>query len=68
MIDTVVIAVKRFRTSSKRLLLKFYCFLKLADIIHCNFNDFISFYVVFFFFFVNKNHFENGLWKVSPNI
>ena len=66
MINTVAIVVKRFRTSSKHLLLKFYCFLKLADIIHCNFNDFISFYVVFFF--INKNHFENGLWKVSPNI
>ena len=43
---------------------KIYCFLKLADIIHCNFNDFISFYLVF----VYKNYFENGLWKVSPNI
>ena len=47
MIDTVVIVVKRFGTSSKHLLLKFYCLLKLADIIHCNFNDFIRFFPSF---------------------
>ena len=61
MINTVAIVVKRFGTSSKHLLLKL-CFLKLADIIHCHFNEFISFYL--FLFFVNKNYFENGLWKV----
>ena len=64
MINTAVIVLKCFGTSSEKLLLKFY--LKLGDIIHCNLNDFISFNLVFFF--VNKNYFENGLWKVSPNI
>ena len=77
MINTVVNIVKRFGTSSKHFLLKFY--LNFADTIHCNLNDFISFHLVFLFcfcffggffvaFFVNKNYFENGLWKVRPNI
>ena len=48
MINTVVIVVKRFGTSSKHFLLRFY--LNLADIIHCNLNDFISFHLVFFVF------------------
>ena len=45
MINTAVIVVKCFGTSSEKLL-KFY--LKLGDIIHCNLNDFISFNLVFF--------------------
>ena len=41
-------------------------FLKLVDLIHCDFNDLYTFIQ----FFVNKTifYFENGLWKISTNI
>ena len=47
-INTVVIAVRRFGTSSKTFIIKiFITLLKLVDAVHRNFHDFIRFYLVF---------------------
>ena len=59
MINTVVIIVKCFGTSSKHILLKY----QISSIVILMI--FICFYLVFL---LTKKNFENGLWRVSLNI